>query len=153
MLCLCGQVKFPFWKQLVCEHIPALLQITMATYVFLAIVQYAIVTKIFDLRMLRSGYDTFALIINFINPSWVPCLVTIGLFEALDTSSATLAKQVKVLLAKFNLTNKIIVYGKDVGDNLNSFTTTLTFVVSCELLQLPQPFASFCFGHVMSKAC
>ncbi len=60
VLCLCGQVKFPFRKQLVCEHIPALLQITMATYVFLAIVQYAIVTTIFDLRMLRSRYDIFA---------------------------------------------------------------------------------------------
>jgi hypothetical protein len=44
-------------------------------------------------------------------------------------------------------------YVKDEGPNLNSFTTTLTFVVSCEPLQKFQPFASSCFGHAMSKAC
>ncbi len=44
-------------------------------------------------------------------------------------------------------------YVKDEGANLNSIITTLTFVVSCEPLQLFQPFISFCFGHVMSKAC
>jgi hypothetical protein len=51
------------------------------------------------------------------------------------------------------LTNKVIAYGKDEGDNLNSLITTFTFVVSFELLQFPQPFASFCFGHALSKAC
>ncbi len=49
VLRLCGQVKFPFWKQLVYEHILALLQIIMATYVLPAIIQYAIMTTIFDL--------------------------------------------------------------------------------------------------------
>jgi hypothetical protein len=60
---------------------------------------------------------------------------------------------VKVFLAKFNLTDKVIAYVKDEGINLNSFTTALTFIVSCEPLQLPQPFVIFCFGHVMAKAC
>jgi hypothetical protein len=40
----------------------------------------------------------------------------------------------KVLLTKFNLTNKVIAYVKDEGTNLNSFIIALTFVVSCELL-------------------
>jgi hypothetical protein len=125
----------------------------MATYVFIAIVQCAIVTTTFDLWMLKLGYDTFALVINFINPSWVPCHITIGLFEAPNTFGVALAKQVKVLLVEFNLTNKVIAHVKDEGTNLNFFTTTFTFVMSCELLQLAQPFVGFYFGHVMSKAC
>jgi hypothetical protein len=57
----------------------------------------------------------------------------------------------KVLLEKFNLINKFIAYGKDERDNWNSLTTTFIFVVSCELLQLLQPFVGFCFSHVMFK--
>jgi hypothetical protein len=59
----------------------------------------------------------------------------------------------KVLLVDFNLTSKVIMYVKDEGTNLNSFTIALTFVVSCEPLQLFQQFVGFCIGHVMSKAC
>jgi len=59
----------------------------------------------------------------------------------------------KVLLVDFNLTSKVIMYVKDEGTNLNSLTIAFTFVVSCEPLQLFQSFASFCIGHVMSKAC
>jgi hypothetical protein len=77
--------------------------------------------------MLRLGYDTFALVINFINLSSVPYHIIVGLFEALDIFSAALAKQVKVLLAEFNLTNQVIVYVKDEGTNLNSLTTTFHF--------------------------
>ncbi len=44
-------------------------------------------------------------------------------------------------------------YVKDEGTRLNSFTATLIFIVSCEPLQLFQPFVGFCFGHAMSKAC
>ncbi len=54
--------------------------------------------------MLKSGYDIFALVIKFINPSWVPCHITIGLFEAPNTFGVALAKQVKVLLVE--LTDK-----------------------------------------------
>ncbi len=36
-LLLCGQVQFPFCKQLVHEHLPVLLQKTMEVYVFLDI--------------------------------------------------------------------------------------------------------------------
>jgi hypothetical protein len=45
------------------------------------------------------------------------------------------------------------VYVKDEEAHLNSFTITFTFVVSCEPLQLLQPFFGFHFGHVISKAC
>jgi hypothetical protein len=85
----------------------------MATYVFPAIAQCVTVIITFNLWMLRSSYDTFALVINFTNPSWAPYHIIIGLFEIFDIFRATLTKQVKVLLAKFNLTNKVIAYVKD----------------------------------------
>jgi hypothetical protein len=39
----------------------------------------------FDLWMSMLSYDTFALIINFITQSWVPCHLIIELFKTLDT--------------------------------------------------------------------
>jgi hypothetical protein len=56
----------------------------------------------------------------------------------------------KMLLVEFNLTNK---YVKDEGANLNFLITAFISIVSHELLHLFQPFVSFCFGHVMPKAC
>jgi hypothetical protein len=92
---------------------------------------------------------TLVLVINFINQSWVPYHIIVELFEALNTSDATLVEQMKFLLVEFNLTSKVIMYVKDEGANLISFTIALTYIVSCEPLQLLQLFASFCFGHVM----
>jgi hypothetical protein len=34
----------------------------------------------FDLWMFCAGFDTFAIIVNFINISWEPCHVTIKIF-------------------------------------------------------------------------
>ncbi len=125
----------------------------MAIYVFFTIAQWTTMPKTFDLWMSRWSYDTFALVINLINLSWIPCYINIGLFETHDTFGAILTKQVKILLVEFNLTNKVIMYVKDEGTNLNFLTTTLTSIVLCKLLQLPQPFVNFCFRQVMSKAC
>jgi hypothetical protein len=36
----------------------------------------------FDLCMSRFGYDTFVIVINFINSLWVPCHVIVEFFEA-----------------------------------------------------------------------
>jgi hypothetical protein len=104
----------------------------------------------FDLWMLKLSYDISTLVINFINPSWVPCHISVGLFETPNISIATFVEKMKVLLVEFNLSNK---YVNDERINLNSLTTTLISIVSCELLHLFQPFVSFCLGHAMSKAC
>jgi hypothetical protein len=48
-------------------------------------------TTSIDLWMSRFGHDTFALVINFINSHWVPCHVTMGLFEAIDTFGVAMA--------------------------------------------------------------
>ncbi len=59
----------------------------------------------------------------------------------------TTAKQMKHLLGSFGLLNKV----KDEGVNLGTMTITLKSIVSCDMLDLPIPFARTCQGHVMSK--
>jgi hypothetical protein len=91
--------------------------------------------------------------VNFIDDFWVLHQVTVKLFEALNTSSVTLAKIVKALLRKFQMTNKIVFYVKDEGLNLGTLDSALTFVVIHELLDLSKPYVGTCFGHLMSKCC
>jgi len=80
VLHLCGQVRFPSHKQLVCEYLPILLLIIMEVCMFLAISWCVTVITTFDLWMSRLGYDIFALVINSINQSWVLCHTNVGLF-------------------------------------------------------------------------
>jgi hypothetical protein len=49
-------------------------------------------SAIFDLWMSQSGFDTFALVVNFIDDAWVPKHVNVGLFEAPNIASATLVE-------------------------------------------------------------
>ncbi len=106
----------------------------MEMHVFPIVVECAMTTVMFNLWMSRIGIDTFALVINFIEDNWVPCHVIIGMFETPNTYKITLAEQVKFLFATYEFTNKVIVYVKLEGTNLNTFACTLTNVVSCELL-------------------
>ncbi len=53
----------------------------------------------------------------------------------------------------YALRKKNIVYVKDEGSNLNTMTTTLKSIVSCDMLGLEEIFQSTCFGHAFSKAC
>jgi len=52
----------------------------------------------FDLWMSKGAYDIFALVINFLGTKWQPNHITIGLFEAMDISCQTLAKDLIELL-------------------------------------------------------
>ena len=103
--------------------------------------------------MSRTGWDTFALVVNFIDDCWVPRHVTVGLFEAQDTSGSALAEIVKPLLDEFKLTDKIVACVKDEGANLATLERALQLTVSCDILGLAKPFSSACFGHIMSKVC
>jgi hypothetical protein len=59
--------------------------------------------------------------------------------------------QLKDMLAQYNFLDKVIAYVKDEGANLNTLTTTLTNIVSCSPISLPQPYVANCYGHAMSK--
>jgi len=109
------------------------------------------ITITFDLWMNRTRFDTFVFVVNFLDWDWVPCHVTISLFEVTDTSGIALAKLMKPLLTEFQLTNKVLTCVKDKGKNLATLNFALSIIVSCDVLQLQKPFSSTCFGHVMSK--
>jgi hypothetical protein len=83
--------------------------------------------------MSKIKFDIF-FFINFIDDDWVSHHVIVGMFEAPNTSRASLVKQVKYFLATYQLKNKVIIYVKDKGINLNMLAFQLTSVVSCELL-------------------
>jgi hypothetical protein len=60
---------------------------------------------------------------------------------------------VKLLLAKFELANKLFACVKNKGKNLATLNFALSNVVFCNVFLVETPFSSTCFGHVMSKVC
>jgi hypothetical protein len=73
------------------EHIPKMLTKTMECFVFPIIVIYSSMNIIFDLWISHIIFDTFALIVNFIDDYWVFHHVTIGLFEVPNISDVALS--------------------------------------------------------------
>jgi len=70
--------------------------------------------------MFRSGHDTFMLVINFINPQWVPYHVIVGMFKNTNIAGIAMVAQVKDLLFLYSLYDKLITYVKDEGGNLST---------------------------------
>jgi hypothetical protein len=68
------------------------------------------------------------------------------MFEALNTSKATLVKQVKSLLIEYQPTMKFIVYVKDEGANLNTIVIALTYVFFVHHCKLHHHLLTFSFG-------
>ncbi len=125
----------------------------MKMHMLLTIAQCVITIVTFDPLMFKTSFDMFVLVINFINDDWVPCHVTIRLFEATYTFGATLAEQMEYFLVEYQLISKIITCVKDENTKLNTFVFTFANVVFCAQLQLVAPFSGTHFGHVMFKAC
>jgi hypothetical protein len=109
-------------------------------------------TTYFDLWMAKSGHDTFALVINFINSHWVPCHVTMGFFEAINKSKVAMAAQVKELLSSYNLLDKLITYVKEKGGNLSTHARSLNYVDNYAPLKHVAPWQGSRFGHAFRKA-
>ncbi len=80
----------PNHKQMVQHAIPTFVVETMDHYV-MPTLNYFVTTTIisFDWWMFTSKHDTFTRMINFINSHWVPCHVTMGLFEAYTCEGST----------------------------------------------------------------
>jgi hypothetical protein len=103
--------------------------------------------------MSRGCVDTFALVINYLNESWMPHHVTIGLFEVHETTRLSMINQLCSLLEKYDLMHCMIAFVKSEGNNLMSMATTLHSIVDCRPLKLQRVCEGMCFGHIMSKAC
>lgn len=74
------------------------------------------------------------------------CLKFLHIWNSLD-------RKMNSLFVQSQPTNKIIVYVKNEGTNLNILVVALTYIVSCAPLQIASPFIGICFGHIMFKAC
>jgi hypothetical protein len=103
--------------------------------------------------MSRIWYDTFFLVVNFIDDTWWPHHVTIRLFDALNTTRATLVEIMKPLLSQYQSTKKIVAYMKNERSNLNTLELAFLQLVNYEPWQLTSPYVGACFGHAMSKTC
>ncbi len=101
--------------------------------------------------MSKGAYDIFALETIFLEVNQQPKHIAIGLFEGSNASRHALTKDLIKLLNKYDLRKKIIIYVKDEGSNLNTMTTGLKFVVSCDILGLIESFEGSCCGHAFSK--
>jgi hypothetical protein len=63
-------------------------------------------------------HDIFVVVVNFISNDWEPKHVIVGLFKMINTSGMAMVSKLQKLLDMFILTNKIIIYVKDEGSNL-----------------------------------
>ncbi len=61
--------------------------------------------------------------------------------------------QVNDVLVNHGLNIHVFPYVKDEGNNLATMTSTLTYVVSSEVLGFWAPFVGSCRGDAMSKCC
>ncbi len=96
---------------------------TMERHALCAFIKVILMTTTFDLWMSHEGFDTFALVVNYIHNNWELCNITISIFKVHETLGTTMVLQVKDLFAHFDLCEKIITYVKDEGVNLNTFKT------------------------------
>jgi hypothetical protein len=62
----------------------------------------------------------FALMINFLNESWTPIHVTMGLFEMNETNEQSMIIQFESLFSKFRLIHHATAFVKDEGINLTT---------------------------------
>jgi hypothetical protein len=68
--------------------------------------------------MSHEGFDTFALVVNYIHNNGELCHITISIFKVHETLGTTMVLQLKELFARFDLCEKVITYVKDEGANL-----------------------------------
>jgi hypothetical protein len=110
---------------------------TKLSYVLPTLAYCYSITTSFDLWMSKGAYDIFSLVINFLGAKWQLERITIRLFEASNSFGFTLAKDLIELLDKYDLRKKITAYVKNEIFNLNTMTTTLKSIISCDTLGLP----------------
>ncbi len=87
------------------------------------------------------------------NFDWEFKRIIIGLFETTEPIGQPLVKNIINLFHYYNLRNKIIAYVKNNQFNLSAMTTTLKFIVSCEVMGLEENFQGNYFDLRFFKAC
>jgi hypothetical protein len=75
--------------------------------------------------MYCGRFDTFVLVVNYINKKWELCHTNVGIFKVHETLRATMVLQSKDLLAWYDLLDEIIAYVKDEGATSNTLSQQL----------------------------
>jgi hypothetical protein len=103
--------------------------------------------------MLGVGYNMLVMLVNFINNFCEPTHLIVGVFEVQNIIVVIMINQVNFLFNSSDLLNKIIVYVKNKGLNLNTLIKGLKYIVYvyCSPLQLLAPFVKLCFSHAKPK--
>jgi len=73
---------------------------------------------------------------SILNENCQPQHIIVGLFKTNETTSQALARNLTKVLNQYALRTKIIAYVKNESANLNATTTTLKYVVNCEILDM-----------------
>jgi len=115
---------------------------TKEKYVFNLIVSCITCIVYFGLWMLGVGYDMLVMVVNIINNSWEPTHLIVGVFEVKNIIVVAMTNQVIFLFNSLDLLNKIIVYVKSKGLNLNTLIKGMKskVYVYCSPHQLLDPF-------------
>jgi TRAP-type mannitol/chloroaromatic compound transport system permease large subunit len=117
------------------EMLLTMVKKTLDLHVFLNLASATIIITSFDLWMFKGGANIFALVINFLNKSWIPMHVTVGLFKVNKTSGQNMVIQPKSLLSKFGLMHYVIAFVKDKVINLTTMASVLHSIIDCEPLK------------------
>ncbi len=121
-------------------------------HVLLCLTSMVIMYASFELWMFLNDVDTFALAINFLNYTWVPMHIIMGLFEMNETIKQSMATQFRYLLEKFGFLHWMMVFVKDEGTNLTIMVAILYSIIDYEPLKILKVYEGTYFKHVMSKA-
>lgn len=148
-----SKVDFPSRRSLVQEHIPLMLSKSMEEYVLPSLTTCVTISITFDLWMSKTSFDTFAMVINFVDNNWVSRHITIGLLKTPNTFGVFFSKIGKTFLVQFQFVDKVLICVKDEGNNLNTFENVFPTTTRYKLLELEKPFINTCSNHVMSKMC
>jgi hypothetical protein len=103
--------------------------------------------------MSKKGFDTFALVVNYIDKKWEMCHIIINIFQVHETSTDNKVIQIKDLFSCCNFCDNEITYVKNENINWNTFTIALKNIMSHVQLMLPQPHVASWCGHAMPKCC
>ena len=87
-----SKVQFPTRKGLTREHIPTMLTRTMDKTFLHVLMSCVSVSVTFDLWMSWCRFDTFYLVVHFVNDEWVSRHVMVGIFKVADTCGVALAE-------------------------------------------------------------
>ncbi|KAK3233639.1 hypothetical protein CYMTET_56091 [Cymbomonas tetramitiformis] len=112
-----------------------------------------IVSLTFDLWMSHKTEEMFSMFATFLTKDWVPGHCSLGLVKMGSTVGVDVAEQFKPIIAKHNLTKKVVAYVKEDGGNLHTCAEALSGRVSCEVLGLSKPKEGDCLAHAVSKSC